>query len=119
MRISNEENEEPTLFRKIPAEIRNRIYEELLGNKTIHIFIYPCPWNERSAYSEEEYSRQKIWPEFGPTGRAVIFTNVICQAKETEEDVYSRSRSCSSGNGCVWSTLSSSEVRHKDCHEIY
>lgn len=98
-------------FLRLPAELRNRIYEDVLGNKTIHIGYYDCPEYVKGRVNVQTLYRRnsegcdlyaKIW-------------HSICQAEESESEVYARSKGCSTEYGCSWPSITAYDNRHERC----
>ncbi|KAK4497555.1 hypothetical protein PRZ48_012006 [Zasmidium cellare] len=107
----NNMNESP--FFKLSAELRNRIYEEVLTNKTIHIATHQCPKDAKGAFPSTKLYRKIEHDHPRPGHRK--FSYSVCVQKESERDLYDRSRSCSSQGGCRWLTIRPYYDRHEKC----
>lgn len=82
-------NCEHSAFLKLPAELRNRIYEQALGNKVIHISVRDTAWNDSCAWSYEQYYKDGLQASHA----FLKVTHAVCSSEPDGEDrAYERSR---------------------------
>lgn len=103
-------------LQKLPGESRDSIYEEVLGNSTIHIGTRYCPSYDKGAFNCTKLERL---PEEEDTYADQKLSHAVCLCKESEHEVYNRLRSCSLEDGCHWLSVTSYEGdRHKPCLDV-
>lgn len=79
---------------RLPAELRNRIYELVFGNYLIHIeYEEMKPWTTHSLrYTKEPFNLSYY---LSPSFRDKILRCYICKSTLTEDDAYQRSKDAS------------------------
>lgn len=119
---SRQRNLESSAFLRLPAELRNRIYEEVLANKTIHIGHYACPPYKTGAVRFATFYRRDLDNHFDSFGDEkplpdsyLKLSHAICEAQESESSVHDRCKTCTVQDGCQWNSPARYDSRHEAC----